>query len=202
LFLTIGLIITPGPGILFTIHATASHNIKLVMIGVMGIIIGIIPIAAVSLSFFKILLQYIPDIAIYLQIISALYLFYLSKNMFQKYKQHNLNIENTNTLDNNISNKNIFYKGIGLSLFGPKPIVIFTSIIPSFINVNNNYLTEAIIFSSIFLFTMFLTHLMYMAIVLKIKHKLNIKYISLISSILMAFFGFILLYKTFNFFLL
>jgi len=200
--LTVGLIVTPGPGILLTIHTAASHNIKLAMTGIIGMIVGMLPIAIISFVFLKILLTYVPDIIIYLQFISSLYLFYLSKNMFVKYQQHKMNIDNTNNSDDNISNTNMFYKGVGISLFGPKPIVIFTSIIPSFINVNNNYLTQDIIFSLIFLFTIFLTHLTYIAIVLKIKHKLNIKYISLISSLLMALFGFILLYKTFNFVLL
>ncbi|USP39367.1 LysE family translocator [Acinetobacter sp. XS-4] len=161
-FITIAFLtlLSPGPGVLFTVTNSINYGVKTALFGISGLIIGMFVIAVISASGVGLIITSNPTIFTVLKFIGAFYLMYLGyKNFSKKTPSQDLITDPQN--DKNVSKAKLFYQGLLASLLNPKTIVFFIALFPQFIDIKKEILTQFLVLSLTFCFIGFLIHLVY-----------------------------------------
>ena len=84
-FITIAFLtlLSPGPGVLFTVTNSINYGVKTALFGISGLIIGMFVIAVISASGVGLIITSNPTITV-LKFIGAFYLMYLGYKNFTK----------------------------------------------------------------------------------------------------------------------
>ncbi|MBN6533535.1 LysE family translocator [Acinetobacter pittii] len=161
-FITIAFLtlLSPGPGVLFTVTNSINYGVKTALFGISGLIIGMFVIAVISASGVGLIITSNPTIFTVLKFIGAFYLMYLGyKNFTKKLATQELMTEQQK--DKAVSKSKLFYQGLFASLLNPKTIVFFIALFPQFIDIKKEILNQFLILSLTFCFIGFLIHLVY-----------------------------------------
>lgn len=159
-FITIAFLtlLSPGPGVLFTVTNSINYGVKTALFGISGLIIGMFVIAVISASGVGLIITSNPTIFTVLKFIGAFYLMYLGYKNFSKTPSQDLITDQQS--DKNVSKSRLFYQGLLASLLNPKTIV-FIALFPQFIDIKKEILTQFLVLSLTFCFIGFLIHLVY-----------------------------------------
>lgn len=160
-FITIAFLtlLSPGPGVLFTVTNSINYGVKTALFGISGLIIGMFVIAVISASGVGLIITSNPTIFTVLKFIGAFYLMYLGYKNFSKTPSQDLITDQQS--DKNVSKSRLFYQGLLASLLNPKTIVFFIALFPQFIDIKKEILTQFLVLSLTFCFIGFLIHLVY-----------------------------------------
>ncbi|MEQ1161373.1 LysE family translocator [Acinetobacter calcoaceticus] len=161
-FITIAFLtlLSPGPGVLFTVTNSINYGVKTALFGISGLIIGMFVIAVISASGVGLIITSNPTIFTVLKFIGAFYLMYLGyKNFSKKIPSQDLITDQQS--DKNVSKSKLFYQGLFASLLNPKTIVFFIALFPQFIDIKKEILNQFLILSLTFCLIGFLIHLVY-----------------------------------------
>lgn len=122
-FITIAFLtlLSPGPGVLFTVTNSINYGVKTALFGISGLIIGMFVIAVISASGVGLIITSNPTIFTVLKFIGAFYLMYLGYKNFSKTPSQDLITDQQS--DKNVSKSRLFYQGLLASLLNPKTIV-------------------------------------------------------------------------------
>ncbi|EEY78726.1 translocator protein, LysE family [Acinetobacter calcoaceticus RUH2202] len=161
-FITIAFLtlLSPGPGVLFTVTNSINYGVRTALFGISGLIIGMFVIAVISASGVGLIITSNPTIFTVLKFIGAFYLMYLGyKNFSKKIPSQDLITDQQS--DKNVSKSKLFYQGLLASLLNPKTIVFFIALFPQFIDIKKAILNQFLILSLTFCLIGFLIHLVY-----------------------------------------
>lgn len=157
-FLTL---LSPGPGVLFTITNSINYGIRTALFGITGLIVGMFIIAMISASGVGLIITSNPTIFTILKYIGALYLMFLGYKNFIKKIPLQTQVTTDNQIKSKISKGHSFYQGLFASLLNPKTIVFFIALFPQFIDVHQAIVHQFLILSLTFCFIGLIIHLMY-----------------------------------------
>lgn len=172
-FITIATLtlLSPGPGVLFTITNSINYGIKTALFGIVGLIFGMFVIAIISASGVGLLITGNPLIFSVLKYIGAFYLMYLGyKGLVKKSVSKNSIQENQNS--KSISKISLFYQGLFASLLNPKTIVFFIALFPQFIDIHKEITHQFLLLSLTFCFIGLIIHIIYASFSYYFKEKL------------------------------
>ena len=156
-FLTL---LSPGPGVLFTITNSINYGIKTALLGISGLIFGMFVIAIISASGVGLIIARDPVIFSILKYIGAFYLMYLGYKNFTK-KQASAPVIADQNENKVIKKSQLFYQGLFASLLNPKTIVFFIALFPQFIDIHKTIVSQFLVLSLTFCFLGLLVHLIY-----------------------------------------
>ncbi|NUF13289.1 LysE family translocator, partial [Acinetobacter oleivorans] len=147
-FITIAFLtlLSPGPGVLFTVTNSINYGVKTALFGISGLIIGMFVIAVISASGVGLIITSNPTIFTVLKFIGAFYLMYLGYKNFSK-KSPSQDLITDQQSDKNVSKSRLFYQGLLASLLNPKTIVFFIALFPQFIDIKKEILTQFLVLS-------------------------------------------------------
>ncbi|NUF39319.1 LysE family translocator, partial [Acinetobacter lactucae] len=120
-FITIAFLtlLSPGPGVLFTVTNSINYGVKTALFGISGLIIGMFVIAVISASGVGLIITSNPTIFTGLKFVGAFYLMYLGyKNFTKKLPTQELISNQQN--NQAVSKSKLFYQGLFASLLNPK----------------------------------------------------------------------------------
>ena len=125
-FITIAFLtlLSPGPGVLFTVTNSINYGVKTALFGISGLIIGMFVIAVISASGVGLIITSNPTIFTVLKFIGAFYLMYLGYKT--SLKTCNPRVNDRSTKDKAVSKSKLFYQGLFASLLNPKTIVFLS----------------------------------------------------------------------------
>ncbi|MBJ9704818.1 LysE family translocator [Acinetobacter calcoaceticus] len=161
-FITIAFLtlLSPGPGVLFTVTNSINYGVRTALFGISGLIIGMFVIAVISASGVGLIITSNPTIFTALKFIGAFYLMYLGYKNFSK-KTPSQDLITDQESDKNVSKSKLFYQGLLASLLNPKTIVFFIALFPQFIDIKKEILNQFLVLSLTFCLIGFLIHLVY-----------------------------------------
>lgn len=161
-FITIAFLtlLSPGPGVLFTVTNSINYGVRTALFGISGLIIGMFVIAVISASGVGLIITSNPTIFTALKFIGAFYLMYLGYKNFSK-KTPSQDLITDQQSDKNVSKSKLFYQGLLASLLNPKTIVFFIALFPQFIDIKKEILNQFLVLSLTFCLIGFLIHLVY-----------------------------------------
>lgn len=161
-FITIAFLtlLSPGPGVLFTVTNSINYGVRTALFGISGLIIGMFVIAVISASGVGLIITSNPTIFTALKFIGAFYLMYLGYKNFSK-KNPSQDLIPDQESDKNVSKSKLFYQGLLASLLNPKTIVFFIALFPQFIDIKKEILNQFLVLSLTFCLIGFLIHLVY-----------------------------------------
>lgn len=161
-FITIAFLtlLSPGPGVLFTVTNSINYGVRTALFGISGLIIGMFVIAVISASGVGLIITSNPTIFTALKFIGAFYLMYLGYKNFSK-KTPSQDLITDQQSDKNLSKSKLFYQGLLASLLNPKTIVFFIALFPQFIDIKKEILNQFLVLSLTFCLIGFLIHLVY-----------------------------------------
>ncbi|KQE23391.1 LysE family translocator, partial [Acinetobacter pittii] len=150
-FITIAFLtlLSPGPGVLFTVTNSINYGVKTALFGISGLIIGMFVIAVISASGVGLIITSNPTIFTVLKFIGAFYLMYLGYKNFTK-KLATQELMTDQQKDKAVSKSKLFYQGLFASLLNPKTIVFFIALFPQFIDIKKEILNQFLILSLTF----------------------------------------------------
>ncbi|MFT4020844.1 MAG: LysE family translocator [Acinetobacter sp.] len=168
-FLTV---LSPGPGVLFTITNSINYGVRTALFGITGLIIGMFVIAVISASGVGLILTSNPTVFSILKYIGAFYLMYLGYKNFIKKAPIAENIHKANEIQISVSKQNLFFQGLFASLLNPKTIVFFIALFPQFIDIHQAVIHQFLILSLTFCLIGLCVHLIYANFSYLFKEKL------------------------------
>ncbi|XPV69851.1 MAG: LysE family translocator [Halarcobacter sp.] len=116
------MIITPGPTNIMILTTVHNYGVKKAFEFSIGALFAFFVLLSVSVIFNSILMNYLPNIIVVLQIIGAIYMLYLAYQIFK--------INNTSKKENQFSS---FKTGFLMQFVNPKPVLFTLTVFPSFI---------------------------------------------------------------------
>lgn len=144
---------TPGPGTLAVINMSIKSGLKKTLPLMVGIIIGLAAVALLSIYGLSIIMLSSTTVFHAIQSIGGMYIFYLGIVCILNFKTAKLE-------ENEVKNFGVC-SGVIISVFNPKTIIFFTSLMPTFINVSDNTVSQSFYLTAILLCCTFLVHLLY-----------------------------------------
>lgn len=167
-FLTL---ISPGPGVLFTITNSINYGVKTALFGIAGLIIGMFVVAIISASGLGLVITSTPQIFTGLKIAGALYLVYLGYKNFMKKSPLTDQLGSTKQ-EKSVSKLKLFSQGLLASLSNPKTIVFFLALFPQFINIKEEFISQFLVLSLTFCLIGLFIHLCYASFSSIFKEKM------------------------------
>jgi cysteine/O-acetylserine efflux protein len=116
------MIITPGPTNIMILTTVHNYGIKKAFEFSIGASFAFFILLSISVIFNSLLMTYLPNIIVVLQIIGAIYMLYLAYQIFK--------INNTSKKENQFSS---FKTGFLMQFVNPKPVLFTLTVFPSFI---------------------------------------------------------------------
>jgi len=116
------MIITPGPTNIMILTTVHNYGVKKAFEFSIGALFAFFVLLSISVIFNSILMNYLPNIIVVLQIIGAIYMLYLAYQIFK--------INNTSKKENQFSS---FKTGFLMQFVNPKPVLFTLTVFPSFI---------------------------------------------------------------------
>lgn len=116
------MIITPGPTNIMILTTVHNYGVKKAFEFSVGALFAFFVLLSISVIFNSILMNYLPNIIVVLQIIGAIYMLYLAYQIFK--------INNTSKKENQFSS---FKTGFFMQFVNPKPVLFTLTVFPSFI---------------------------------------------------------------------
>ncbi|WP_375724045.1 LysE family translocator [Arcobacter sp. KX21116] len=116
------MIITPGPTNIMILTTVHNYGVKKAFEFSIGALFAFFVLLSISVIFNSILMNYLPNIIVILQIIGAIYMLYLAYQIFK--------INNTSKKENQFSS---FKTGFLMQFVNPKPVLFTLTVFPSFI---------------------------------------------------------------------
>jgi len=116
------MIITPGPTNIMILTTVHNYGVKKAFEFSVGALFAFFVLLSISVIFNSILMNYLPNIIVVLQIIGAIYMLYLAYQIFK--------INNTSKKENQFSS---FKTGFLMQFVNPKPVLFTLTVFPSFI---------------------------------------------------------------------
>lgn len=173
-FITIAVLtlLSPGPGVLFTVTNSINYGIKTALSGIIGLILGMFIIAVISASGVGLIITSNPTIFTILKYIGALYLMYLGYKNFIKKAPSPIDLDHNDQPQKAVNKFNLFYQGLFASLLNPKTIVFFIALFPQFIDIHKTIIHQFLLLSFTFCFIGLLVHLVYANFSSLFKEKL------------------------------
>lgn len=161
-FITIAFLtlLSPGPGVLFTVTNSINYGVRTALFGIIGLIIGMFVIAVISASGVGLIITSNPTIFTVLKFIGAFYLMYLGYKNFVK-ASPSQDLLDTETSEKTVRKSKLFYQGLFASLLNPKTIVFFIALFPQFIDIKEKIINQFLVLSLTFCLIGFLIHLVY-----------------------------------------
>ncbi len=144
---------TPGPGTLAVINMSIKSGFKKTLPLMVGIIIGLAMVALLSIYGLSLIMLNSTTAFHAIQAIGGGYIFYLGIVCI-------LNFKTAKLQQSKVKNFGV-YSGVMISVFNPKTIIFFTSLMPTFINVSDNTVSQSFYLTAILLCCTFLVHLLY-----------------------------------------
>jgi len=144
---------TPGPGTLAVINMAIKSGFRKTLPLMAGIIIGLAVVGLFSTSALSIIMLSSTTVFHAIQSIGGMYIFYLGIVCILNFKTAKLE-------ENEVKNFGVC-SGVIISVFNPKTIIFFTSLMPTFINVSDNTVSQSFYLTAILLCCTFLVHLLY-----------------------------------------
>ena len=144
---------TPGPGTLAVINMAIKSGFRKTLPLIAGIIIGLAVVGLFSISALSIIMLNSITAFHVMQSIGGVYIFYLGIVCILNFKAAKLE-------ENEVKNFGVC-SGVIISVFNPKTIIFFTSLMPTFIKVSDNAVSQSFYLTAILLCCTFLVHLLY-----------------------------------------
>jgi len=116
------MIITPGPTNIMILTTVHNYGVKKAFEFSIGALFAFFVLLSISVIFNSILMNYLSNIIVVLQIIGAIYMLYLAYQIFK--------INNTSKKENQFSS---FKTGFLMQFVNPKPVLFTLTVFPSFI---------------------------------------------------------------------
>ncbi len=116
------MIITPGPTNIMILTTVHNYGVKKAFEFSIGALFAFFVLLSISVIFNSLLMNYLPNIIVVLQIIGAIYMLYLAYQIFK--------INNTSKKENQFSS---FKTGFLMQFVNPKPVLFTLTVFPSFI---------------------------------------------------------------------
>ncbi len=116
------MIITPGPTNIMILTTVHNYGVKKAFEFSVCALFAFFVLLSISVIFNSILMNYLPNIIVVLQIIGAIYMLYLAYQIFK--------INNTSKKENQFSS---FKTGFFMQFVNPKPVLFTLTVFPSFI---------------------------------------------------------------------
>lgn len=158
----------PGPGVILTISNATHRGLAKSFVGMVGISLGVLLVAAISATSLGVLLASSALAFSVVKYMGAVYLVYLGVKMWRSSNRVEVCPKARST-----SGLKCFSEGILLSLSNPKSIVFFMSIFAQFIDPSQGYARQfallAITFGALILFI----HTIYALTVVSLKARVT-----------------------------
>ncbi|AGH80862.1 lysine exporter protein LysE/YggA [Psychromonas sp. CNPT3] len=161
-------ILSPGPGVVFTITNSIKDGFLGAISGVLGVAIGMLCIAAISATSLATILSTSAFAFTILKYIGSAYLIYLGIKMWRS--SSNFSISNNNHAK---SNKKKFTEGFFITLLNPKAIFFFMALFPHFINPNEAYIFQFLLLAITFSVLVVIIHFSYSFFAKSARSKLS-----------------------------
>ena len=116
------MIITPGPTNIMILTTVHNYGVKRAFEFSIGASFAFFVLLSISVIFNSLLINYLPNIIVILQVVGAMYMLYLAYQI--------LKINNTSKKENQFSS---FKTGFFMQFVNPKPVLFALTVFPSFI---------------------------------------------------------------------
>jgi threonine/homoserine/homoserine lactone efflux protein len=127
-------ILSPGPGVLFTLTNTLRYGVGGSLGGIIGVALGTFIVATVSATSVGVIIAASPLAFMLMKYIGAVYLIYLGIKLWRASPPM---MDTGNTLTEGA--KIQLFKGLTMQLTNPKIVFFFLSVFPQFINFSQGY---------------------------------------------------------------
>lgn len=141
---------------------------------------------------FGVVIKLFPEIVMYFKWAGILYLLYIAYGYVKSKSKIDIN-----THLKIKSNFSLYIDGFLIAFFGPKAVIFFVTIFPTFLKTDGNYLIQFFILMSSYVILDFLTLAIYSGIAKIISNKLkaNLKTLNYISSVALVLIGIVIAIK-------
>lgn len=116
------MIVTPGPTNIMILSTVHNYGVKKALEFSIGASFAFFILLSISGIFNSLLMNYLPNIIVILQVVGAMYMLYLAYQIFK--------INNTSKKQNQFSS---FKTGFFMQFVNPKPVLFTLTVFPSFI---------------------------------------------------------------------
>ena len=174
-FTVILFMIVPGPSVSVIVANTLRYNLNAGVKTVIGTVSGAASMFVIYAFGFDLLSKNFQTFLNFIQWIGILFLFYMGFVMIRDSKNLNIKLENKN-------NKNFYLHGFLVLWSNPKMLVMMASIIPVFLDLNQDTFNQVIILGIIFCTLGLISDLIYAHLVNYIKENFFKKDLSLIGK--------------------
>ncbi|MGB5918652.1 LysE family translocator [Arcobacter sp.] len=116
------MIVTPGPTNIMILSTVHNYGVKRALEFSIGASFAFFILLSISVIFNSLLMNYLPNIIVILQVVGAMYMLYLAYQIFK--------INNTSKKQNQFSS---FKTGFFMQFVNPKPVLFTLTVFPSFI---------------------------------------------------------------------
>ena len=142
LFLTMAAatVLSPGPGVLFTLTKSLRHGMRGALGGILGIAFGALVVAAISATSLGVILSTSLLAFNIMKYVGAAYLLYLGFKMWHSPRLQLQALVEAPTGDSSFFRR--CFEGVSLQLTNPKAIFFFMSIFPQFIDTRAAYIPQ------------------------------------------------------------
>lgn len=182
---------SPGQNFVIVVYTTMNYGLNLGVVSALGVATGSFLYVTFSIFGYGVLVNFYPNILLYLQILGSAYIMYIGYRIAAS-KPHNLN-ENSSELKFEINTYfKAYARGLMTNLSNPKSVVFFTSIFGAYIPKNS----DLVIFSLLIALVLFMSVVWHGALalffsfnsILKIYHR-RINLINLLIGSLLILIG-------------
>lgn len=152
LLLATGTVLTPGPAVLYTIANTLNHGVRQAVAGFFGVALGILGVAAIASLLVMSMVALGETGYRLLALAGAGYLLWLA---CRAWHQDGVAMAQATVKG---AHHSYFLRGVLISLFNPKAIVFFTSLLPQFVTPSAPLLPQCVLLGGSFSLIVLLVH--------------------------------------------
>lgn len=190
--------LTPGQGILLTVINSINFGFKKNLYTILGIVSALATLSMITMFALKAILEVVPNLYTYLQLIGGAYLTYLGYKMFASHSHIDLH----KTKDILKTNFSMYKEAYLISVLNPKQIFFLSSVLPLFLKDTQNYYLDIAILLVIFVTITISKHFLYSFFAVKITSKIKnpdifINRVNKVSGTIFILIGITLLVKLF-----
>lgn len=167
-------VLTPGPGVLFTISCAFRYGKRHLFLSPAAISTGVFITNVMAAAGLGVIVATSPTLYLIIQVLGILVLFYLG---YRNWTASAVDLasakENsqTNAADENM--RSVFLTGVFLSITNPVLIVSLVSLFPQFIHPWENYVYKASLLVAIYSVVCFVGHVFYSSLTVLASHYLK-----------------------------
>lgn len=155
-FIAAATILSPGPGVIFTLTNSLRYGLYESFCGMLGIALGALIVAAISATSVGLILATSALAFSIMKYLGAAYLIYLGVKLW---RSPVLVVSETVSGKSNLRAR--FLEGLSVQLSNPKAIFFFMSIFPQFISREHGYVMQFLILVATYAALVLVIHLFY-----------------------------------------